>query len=147
MFLNILPWGLQLQANVLKLMFLNVFVGIGCAVVILRSAYKPTGSTNMTSLNWPLPLPARNKKRFEASLYMHNTKGDVTVMNISREKNICMISCSIQNKLNYWPVLCFRMFFKNALFKNFVLRVFSASVCSYNVLFKNIVHFQPHVLI
>ena len=67
-------------------MFLNLFVSIGCAVVICHSAYKPTGSTNTPSLNWPLPWPARNKKRFEASLYVRNTKGDVTVMNISREK-------------------------------------------------------------
>ena len=63
MFLNILPLGLQPQANVLKLMFLNLFVITGCAVVIFHSAYKPTGRTNTTSLNWPLPWPARNKKK------------------------------------------------------------------------------------
>ena len=147
MFSNILPWGLQPQANVLKLMFLNLFVSIGCAVVILRSAYKPTGSTNTTSLNWLLPWLARNKKRFEASLYMHNTKGDVTVMNISREK-IFAWSWAV-SKINWIlrPSYASECSLKNVLFKNFVLRVSSASVCSYNVLFKNIVHFQPHVLI
>ena len=55
---------------------------------------------------------------------MLNTKGDVTVMNISREKNICMILCSIQNKLNSSPALCFRMFFKKYFFLKILLFAF-----------------------
>ena len=41
-----------------------------------------------------------HKKSFKTNFYMHNTKGDVVLMNISREKkDISMILCSIQNKV------------------------------------------------
>ena len=49
MFLNILRIS---ASNDLK-MFVNIFVSIGCAAVILHS-YKPTGSKNTLSLNWLL---------------------------------------------------------------------------------------------
>ena len=72
-------------------MFLNIVVSIGCAVATFHS-YKPTERRN-----YPLPCLARKKininnnifkKIFKTNVYMHNTKGDVALVNISREKTI-----------------------------------------------------------
>ena len=85
---------------------INIIVSIRCAVVIFH-LYKPIRSTNMFSLNWPLPWLARKKYNkcivqndFKTNLYMHNTKGNVVLMNnLAKIKIILksMVLCNIQN--------------------------------------------------
>ena len=94
---------------VLFKIFFNLIVSIGCAVIVLHP-YKSTGSTNTLShySGRQERNTILNKKRFKTNLYMHETKGNVALLNINREK----ITIS----------------------KSKVLRLSSASVCSWNVL-------------
>ena len=43
---------------------------------------------SLIAIPWPerKKYGNKHKQRFETNLYMHNTKGDVAMMNISREK-------------------------------------------------------------
>ena len=86
------------QISVLK-MFLNTITSIGCAVVRLVVSYltfvgtnKPEAQIRFIELAASMYQDRQERlnikiNRFKANLYIHNTKGDVALMNSSRGKN------------------------------------------------------------